>query len=37
MLKRGGGSIVNFGSIWALIALGATPSSAYSAGKAGKP
>jgi NAD(P)-dependent dehydrogenase (short-subunit alcohol dehydrogenase family) len=35
MLKRGGGSIVNFVSIWALIALGATPSSAYSAGKAG--
>jgi NAD(P)-dependent dehydrogenase (short-subunit alcohol dehydrogenase family) len=35
MLKRGGGSIVNFGSIWALIAVGATPSSAYSAGKAG--
>ena len=35
MLKRGGGSIVNVGSIWALIAVGATPSSAYSAGKAG--
>jgi len=34
MLKRGGGSIVNVGSIWALIAVGATPSSAYSAGKA---
>jgi NAD(P)-dependent dehydrogenase (short-subunit alcohol dehydrogenase family) len=35
MLKRGCGSIVNVGSIWALIAVGATPSSAYSAGKAG--
>ncbi len=35
MIKRGGGSIVNVGSMWALIAVGATPSSAYSAGKAG--
>ena len=35
MLKRGGGTIINVGSIWALIAVGATPSSAYSAGKAG--
>jgi NAD(P)-dependent dehydrogenase (short-subunit alcohol dehydrogenase family) len=35
MLKRGGGSIVNVGSMWGLIAVGATPSSAYSAGKAG--
>ena len=35
MIKRGGGSIVNVGSLWALIAVGATPSSAYSAGKAG--
>ena len=35
MLKRGGGSIVNVGSMWATIAVGATPSSAYSAGKAG--
>lgn len=33
--KRGGGSIVNVGSMWALIAVGATPSSAYSAGKGG--
>lgn len=35
MLRRGGGSIVNVGSMWATIAVGATPSSAYSAGKAG--
>jgi NAD(P)-dependent dehydrogenase (short-subunit alcohol dehydrogenase family) len=35
MIKRGGGSIVNVGSMWASIAVGATPSSAYSAGKAG--
>ncbi len=34
MIKRGGGSIVNVGSMWALIALNATPSSAYSASKA---
>lgn len=35
MQKRGGGSIVNVGSMWATIAVGATPSSAYSAAKAG--
>ncbi|PWU09586.1 MAG: sugar dehydrogenase [Verrucomicrobia bacterium] len=35
MIRRGGGSIVNVGSMWALIAVNATPSSAYSAGKAG--
>lgn len=35
MIQRGGGSIVNVGSMWALIAVNATPSSAYSAGKAG--
>ncbi len=35
MRKRGGGAIVNTGSMWALQAIGATPSSAYSAAKAG--
>jgi NAD(P)-dependent dehydrogenase (short-subunit alcohol dehydrogenase family) len=30
-----GGSIVNIGSMWALQAIGATPSSAYSAAKGG--
>ena len=35
MQKRGGGAIVNIGSMWALQAVGATPSSAYSAAKAG--
>ncbi len=33
--KRGGGAIVNTGSMWASLAIGATPSSAYSAAKAG--
>lgn len=33
--KRGGGVIVNRGSMWAIQAIGATPSSAYSAAKAG--
>jgi NAD(P)-dependent dehydrogenase (short-subunit alcohol dehydrogenase family) len=33
--KRGGGVIVNIGSMWASQAVGATPSSAYSAAKAG--
>lgn len=33
--QRGGGSIVNVGSMWAEEAIGATPSSAYSAAKAG--
>ncbi len=32
---RGGGAIVNVGSMWALQAIGATPSAAYSAAKAG--
>lgn len=32
---RGGGAIVNVGSMWADLALGATPASAYSAAKAG--
>ncbi|MEA2079109.1 MAG: SDR family oxidoreductase [Pseudomonadota bacterium] len=35
MQKRGGGAIVNTGSMWASQAIGATPSSAYSATKAG--
>lgn len=35
MIKRGGGSIVHTGSIWAIDAVAATPSSAYSAANAG--
>ena len=35
MLARGGGAIVNVGSMWALQAVGVTPSSAYSVAKAG--
>ena len=35
MKKRGSGAIVNVGSMWATQAIGATPSSAYSAAKAG--
>ncbi len=35
MQKRGGGAIVNVGSMWALQAVSVTPSSAYSAAKAG--
>ena len=35
MRKRGGGAIVNVGSMWATQAIGLTPSSAYSAAKAG--
>jgi NAD(P)-dependent dehydrogenase (short-subunit alcohol dehydrogenase family) len=35
MQKRGGGAIVNVGSMWASQAIGLTPSSAYSAAKAG--
>ena len=35
MKKRGGGVIVNTGSMWALQAVGATPSSAYSVANAG--
>ena len=35
MVKRGGGAIVQTGSLWALQAIGATPSSAYSAANAG--
>ncbi|MFS2002477.1 SDR family NAD(P)-dependent oxidoreductase [Duganella sp. CT11-25] len=35
MRLRGGGAIVQTGSLWALQAIGATPSSAYSAANAG--
>ncbi len=35
MQKRGAGVIVNTGSMWAIQAIGATPSSAYSVAKAG--
>lgn len=35
MKKRGGGAIVHTGSMWALQAVGATPSAAYSAANAG--
>lgn len=35
MIARGGGSIVHTGSMWALQAIGATPSAAYSAANAG--
>jgi NAD(P)-dependent dehydrogenase (short-subunit alcohol dehydrogenase family) len=35
MLQRGGGTIVQTGSLWALQAIGATPSAAYSAANAG--
>lgn len=35
MLNRGGGTIVQTGSLWAERAVGATPSSAYSAANAG--
>ena len=35
MAERGGGSIVNVGSMWARQAIAATPSSAYSMAKAG--
>lgn len=35
MRKRGGGAIVQTGSIWAIQAIGATPSAAYSAANAG--
>ncbi|MBV6633420.1 MAG: SDR family oxidoreductase [Alphaproteobacteria bacterium] len=35
MQERGGGTIVQTGSLWALQAIGATPSAAYSAANAG--
>ncbi len=36
MVKGGGGAIVNVGSMWALDAITATPTSAYSAAQAGR-
>ncbi|WDF48858.1 glucose 1-dehydrogenase [Paenibacillus sp. KACC 21273] len=36
MKKRGGGAIINTGSMWATQAVEATPSSAYSAAMAGR-
>lgn len=35
MRERGGGAIVQTGSLWAIQAIGATPSAAYSAANAG--
>lgn len=35
MIQRGGGAIVQVGSLWAIQAIGATPSAAYSAANAG--
>ena len=36
MRERGGGAIVNVGSMWALDAISTTPTSAYSAAQAGR-
>ena len=36
MRERGGGSIVNVGSMWAVDAIATTPTSAYSAAQAGR-
>ena len=36
MLGRGGGAIVNVGSMWAVDAIATTPTSAYSAAQAGR-
>jgi NAD(P)-dependent dehydrogenase (short-subunit alcohol dehydrogenase family) len=36
LVCRGGGAIVNVGSMWAIDAITATPSSAYSAAQAGR-
>jgi NAD(P)-dependent dehydrogenase (short-subunit alcohol dehydrogenase family) len=36
MVGRGGGAIVNVGSMWALDAIATTPTSAYSAAQAGR-
>jgi NAD(P)-dependent dehydrogenase (short-subunit alcohol dehydrogenase family) len=36
MVSRGSGAIVNVGSMWALDAIAATPTSAYSAAQAGR-
>jgi NAD(P)-dependent dehydrogenase (short-subunit alcohol dehydrogenase family) len=36
MRERGGGAIVNIGSMWAVDAIATTPTSAYSASQAGR-
>ena len=36
MRRRGGGAIVNVGSMWAIDAIATTPTSAYSAAQAGR-
>jgi len=36
MIERGGGAIVNVGSMWAIDAIALTPTSAYSAAQAGR-
>jgi len=36
MLERGGGAIINVGSMWAVDAIATTPTSAYSAAQAGR-
>ena len=36
MVERGGGAIVNVGSMWAVDAIATTPTSAYSAAQAGR-
>ncbi len=36
MVENGGGAIVNVGSMWAIDAISATPTSAYSAAQAGR-
>src|SRR3954447_2215416 len=36
MVERGGGAIVNVGSMWAMDAIATTPTSAYSAAQAGR-
>jgi NAD(P)-dependent dehydrogenase (short-subunit alcohol dehydrogenase family) len=36
MVERGGGAIVSVGSMWAVDAIAATPTSAYSAAQAGR-
>ena len=36
MRERGGGAIVNVGSMWAVDAIGTTPTSAYSAAQAAR-
>jgi NAD(P)-dependent dehydrogenase (short-subunit alcohol dehydrogenase family) len=36
MVARGGGAIASVGSMWALDAITATPTSAYSAAQAGR-